>query len=105
MRLINVAEGPKKKKPNGGYVKTAECRRTHAQVRETDEEFKKSLEQITNTLIGKPEPGSLERKNGMVQDIRDIKDKMKSKWSAKDKVALVTTFIVSATAIIIAILK
>ena len=86
-------------------MKLDDCIAKHANVESKINELGLKLDEVVNTLIGKPEPGSLERKNGIVQDLREIKNGMKRKWTSKEKVAILTTFIMAAAAIIAALLK
>ena len=90
---------------NPGFVKVTDCIETHGHVEVQMKEFGGKLDQVMNTLIGTPEPGSLERKNGMMQELKEIRANMKGKWSAKEKAAVLTTFMMAAAAIIAAILK
>ena len=90
---------------NPGFVKVTDCNEKHGHVETQMKELGGKVDQVMNTLIGTPEPGSLIRKNGMMQELKEIRANMKGKWSAKEKAAVLTAFIMAAAAIATSILK
>lgn len=87
------------------FVKLNDCLEKHANVTAQMIDFGGKLDQVINTLIGTPEPGSLERKNGVVQQLKEIKEGQKGRWNAKEKAAIITAIIMAISAILTSLLK
>lgn len=82
-----------------GLVRIQECHERHEVVKQES-----SL--IKTALFG------LDGRGGLVKDIGDIKsdlqlvrERMKNRWGAKDKVAIIVSLITATAAIIVALLK
>lgn len=77
----------------------------HRQVDSSFNSLNIKVDQIVNTLLGKQVEGGLERKGGLVADVKDIKNNMKSRLSGKEKATVLIAVITGVSGIIIAILK
>lgn len=86
-------------------MSVAECQATHEGVTRQMSDLQMSVTQIVNTLLGEPNPGSLERSKGLVDYVKEIKAGMKSRWSPKDKAAIVISLVTAISAIIVAVFK
>ena len=82
-----------------GLVRVQDCQERH-------EVLKQEFSLIKTALFGSDGRG------GMVKDIGDIKsdfqlvkERMKNRWGAKDKAAIIAALIMAATGIIVALLK
>lgn len=87
------------------YVRVENCRSQHNQVSKEILALDMGVKKIVNTLLGEEEPGTLERKGGLVADIRGIREGMKSRLSGRDKASIVGSIILAISAIIVALLK
>ena len=96
-----------KNKKNGGgsYVTVMQCQATHGDVTRQMSGLQSSVDKIVNTLLGEQKSGSLERSQGLVDDVKDIKVGMKSRWSPKDKAAIIISMITAFSAIIVAVFR
>lgn len=97
-----------KSKKNGGgksYVTAAQCQATHRDVTNQISNLQTSVNQIVNTLLGEQKPGSLERGQGLVKDIQDIRSGMKSRWTSKERTTILASLITAIAAIIVAIFR
>lgn len=102
-----LSKKKKKKNPNSEFVKVNDCLEKHANIEGQMRSFGGKLDQVVNTLIGTPEPGSLERKNGVVQELKAIKTEIKNSkkggWTAKEKAAVAVAIIMGASGIVAAL--
>lgn len=95
---------PSKGKKNGGsYVTVVQCQTTHGDVTRQMSDVQSSVDKIVNTLLGEPKRGSLERSQGLVDYVKDIKAGMKSRWSPKEKAAIIISMVTAISAIIVAV--
>jgi len=86
-------------------VTVAQCQKTHEDVTRQMSGLQTSVNQIVNTLLGEPNPGSLERSKGLVDYVKEIRAGMKSRWSPKDKAAIIISLVTAISAIIVAVFK
>ena len=87
------------------YVRVEDCRTQHNQVSKEILALNLGVNKIVNTLLGEEEPGTLERKGGLVADIRSIREGMKSRLSGRDKASIIGAIVIAISAIIVALLK
>jgi len=92
-----------KNKPS--YVRVEDCLAQHTQVSNEVRALNVDVKKIVNTLLGEEQPGSLERKGGLVVEIRGIKEGMKSRLSGRDKAGIIGAVVMAISAIIVALLK
>ena len=94
-----------RKNKRSGYVRIEDCRTQHAQVSNEIHGLNVDVKKIVNTLLGEEQPGTLERKGGLVADIQGIREGMKSRLSARDKASIICSVVIAISAIIVALLK
>ena len=87
------------------YVRVEDCHTQHDQVSKEILALDMNVKKVVNTLLGEEEPGTLERKGGLVADIRSIREGMKSRLSGRDKASIAGSIIIAISAIIVALLK
>jgi hypothetical protein len=95
----------KKKDNPSAYVRLEDCLAQHTQVSNEILVLNVNVKKIVNTLLGEEQPGSLERKGGLVVEIRGIKEGMKSRLSGRDKAGIIGAVVMAISAIIVALLK
>jgi hypothetical protein len=95
----------KSRKKRSVYVRVEDCRAQHTQVSKEILALNLNIKKVVNTLLGEEEPGTLDRKGGLVADIRGIKDGMKSRLSGRDKASIIGSIVIAVSAIIVALLK
>jgi hypothetical protein len=103
-----LSTSSKNNKKNGGggrSVTVASCQATHKEVTHQMSNLQTSVDQIVNTLLGEQKPGSLERSQGLAQDIKDLKTNSKGRWSPKEKATILASAVTAVAAIIVAIFK
>ena len=83
----------------------AQCQATHGDVTRQMSNLQTSVNQIVNTLLGEQKPGTLEREQGLVKNIQDIRADMKSRWSPKDKAAIIISMVTAISAIVVAVFR
>jgi len=93
------------KNKRSGYVRIEDCRSQHTQVSKDILALNMNVKKIVNTLLGEEAPGTLERKGGLVVDIRGIREGMKSRLSGRDKASIIGSIVIAISAIIVALLK
>jgi len=94
-----------RKKKNPGYVTTSECLTRHSELTKQINKIQGDMTKVINTLMGEETAGSLKRKGGLVNDIQEIKERLKSSLSGKDKATIIASAITAIAAIIIALVK
>jgi hypothetical protein len=104
---LSSENDPLKNRKNNplGYVRIEDCRTQHTQVSKEIFALNMGVNKIVNTLLGEEEPGTLERKGGLVADIRGIRESMKSRLSGRDKASIAGSIVIAISAIIVALLK
>lgn len=95
----------KRKKNNPRFVPVEYCERVHGDLNVQLSKLEGDMTKVINTLLGEQTEGTLERRGGLVDDIKHIRSKMVVRWRPKEKVAVITAFITAAAAVIIAVLK
>ena len=97
-------DGLRKNSPSA-YVRLEDCRAQHIQVSNEIHALNVDVKKIVNTLLGEEQPGSLERKGGLVVEIRGIREGMKSRLSGRDKAGIIGAVVMAISAIVVALLK
>lgn len=82
------------------YITLELCTARHDELTRRLDVMEKDVLKIKVALIGENLKGG-----GLVQDVRDLKNKIRGSLSGKDKAAIIAAFITAAAAIIVALLK